>query len=154
MHSYTHKYVEIYSSVESFAEDFVKIRSYLEEVTGVTSNIYRFPGGSSNAISNVDMWEFAEYLESWNVCFYDWNVASGDGSSRQLSVSELVKNSLEGIGSRETSIILLHDAASKRTTVDALPAIIEGIMAMEDTEILPITEDTTPIQHIHRDENY
>ena len=154
MHSYTHKYVEIYSSVESFAEDFVKIRSYLEEVTGVTSSIYRFPGGSSNTISNVDMWEFADYLESWNVCFYDWNVASGDGSSRQLSVTELVKNSLEGVASRETSIILLHDAASKRTTVDALPAIIEGIMAMEDTEILPITADTTPIQHIHRDENY
>ena len=153
MHSYTHKYVEIYGSVESFAEDFVKIRSYLEEVTGVTSSIYRFPGGSSNSISNVDMWEFADYLESWDVCFYDWNVASGDGSSRKLSVDELVKNSLEGIESRETSIILLHDAASKRTTVDALPTIIERIMAMEDTEILPITEETTPIQHIHRDKN-
>lgn len=152
MHSYTHKYVEIYGSVENFAEDFVKIRSYLEEVTGVTSNIYRFPGGSSNTISNVDMWEFADYLESWNVRFYDWNVASGDGSSRQLSVSELVKNSLEGIESRGTSIILMHDAASKRTTVEALPTIIERIMAMEDTEILPITEETIPIQHIHRDE--
>ena len=152
MHSYTHKYVEIYGSVESFAEDFVKIRSYLEEVTGVTSNIYRFPGGSSNSISNVDMWEFVDYLESWDVSFYDWNVASGDGSSRQLSVSELVKNSLEGIESRGTSIILMHDAASKRTTVEALPTIIERIMAMEDTEILPITEETIPIQHIHRDE--
>ena len=152
MHSYTHKYVEIYGSVENFAEDFVKIRSYLEEVTGVTSNIYRFPGGSSNTISNVDMWEFADYLESWNVRFYDWNVASGDGSSRQLSVSELVRNSLEGIESRGTSIILMHDAASKRTTVEALPTIIERIMAMEDTEILPITEETIPIQHIHRDE--
>ena len=153
MHSYTHKYVDIYNSVENFAEDFVKLRSYLEEVTGVTSSIYRFPGGSSNTISNVNMWEFADYLESWDVQFYDWNVASGDGSSRRLSVDELVRNSLEGIESRTNSIILLHDAASKRSTVDALPVIIENILAMENTEILPITEETIPIQHIHRDNN-
>jgi hypothetical protein len=42
----------------------------------------------------------------------------------------------------------MHDAASKRTTVEALPIIIENILAMEDTVILPITEDTVPIQHI------
>ena len=151
MHSYTHKYVELYSSVEDFAEDFVKLRSYLEDVTGVTSNIYRFPGGSSNSISNVDMWEFADYLESWDVQFYDWNVASGDGSSRKLTVDELVRNSTEGIEDRGTTIILMHDAPGKRTTVDALPEIIEKIQAMENTEILPITEETIPIQHIERD---
>lgn len=153
MHSYTHQYAEIYSSVENFAEDFVKLRGYLEEVTGVISNVYRFPGGSSNTISDIDMHEFAEYLESWDVRFFDWNAASGDGGRQLLKVNELVKNSLEGIENRETTIILLHDAAGKPTTVDALPTIIENILAMEDTVILPITEETKPVQHIHMDEN-
>lgn len=153
MHSYTHQYTNIYDSVEAFAEDFVKLREYLEDVTGVTSDIYRFPGGSSNKISDRDMNEFAEYLDSWNVRFFDWNVSSGDGDRRLLTVNELVKNSLEGIGNRETSIILMHDAASKPTTVEALPKIIEGILDMENTEILPITEDTVLVQHINRDSN-
>lgn len=153
MHSYTHKYTDIYESVEAFAEDFVKLREYLEDVTGVTSNIYRFPGGSSNKISTLDMNEFAEYLDSWNVRFFDWNVSSGDGDRRLHTVDEIVKSSLEGIENRETTIILMHDAVGKPTTVEALPKIIESILAMEDTEILPITEDTDLIQHINRDKN-
>lgn len=152
MHSYSHKYADIYDSVENFAKDFVALREYLEDVTGVTSNIYRFPGGSSNSISNVDMYEFAEYLDSWDVCFYDWNVASGDGGHRLMSVDELVANSLEGIENRGTSIILFHDSVNKPTTVEALPKIIENILAREDTVILPITEDTVPVQHIHMDD--
>lgn len=152
MHSYSHKYADIYDSVEDFAEDFVRLREYLENVTGVTSNIYRFPGGSSNTISNVDMHEFAEYLDSWDVRFYDWNVASGDGGHRLMTVDELVSNSLEGIEDRGTSIILLHDSVNKPTTVEALPKIIENILARDNTEILPITEDTVLVQHIHMED--
>lgn len=149
MHSYSHKYAELYQSMEDFANDFVQLRSYLYEVTGVESMFYRFPGGSSNTVSDIDMQEFADYLESQGVQFYDWNIASGDGDSVLLSVDTLVRNSLQGIGENETSIILFHDSGDKRTTVEALPIIIESILAMEDTEILPITEETMPVQHIH-----
>lgn len=151
MHSYSHKYSEIYSSEEAFAEDFVKLRSYLEDVTGVTSDIYRFPGGSSNSVSKLDMHVFIDFLESEDVRFYDWNVSSGDASKTQLSVDQLVKNATEGIKKRSVSVILMHDAVDKATTVDALPIIIEKILAMEDTVILPIAEDTAPVQHIQRD---
>lgn len=149
MHSYSHKYAELYQSVEDFADDFVKLQSYLYEVTGVKSRFYRFPGGSSNTVSAIDMQEFADYLESQNVQFYDWNISSGDGGSKLLSVEALVRNSLEGIEDNGTSVILFHDSADKRTTVEALPIIIENILAMEDTVILPITEETVPVQHIH-----
>lgn len=149
MHSYSHRYDELYRSVEDFADDFVKLQSYLYDVTGVESRIYRFPGGSSNTVSDIDMEEFADYLESQGVQFYDWNISSGDAGSIPLSVDTLVRNSIEGIGENSTSIILFHDSADKRSTVDALPIIIEKILAMEDTVILPITEDTVPIQHIH-----
>ena len=44
-------------------------------------------------------------------------------------------------------MILLHDTGTKYTTVQALPAIIEGLQQMEDTQILPITDETEVIQH-------
>lgn len=149
MHSYSHMYGDIYRSLEDFAEDFHKIQDYLYDITGIRSMIYRFPGGSSNTISKVDIREFAEYLDSQNVEYYDWNISSGDGNSGQLDVRTIVNNSTSNLTKFQTSIILLHDAASKRTTVEALPIIIESILAMENTVILPITEDTEPIQHIH-----
>lgn len=148
MHSYSHKYSEIYASEETFAEDFRKLQDYLEEVTGVKSNVYRFPGGSSNTVSKVDMKMLATFLNEQNVRFFDWNVASGDGSSARLSVDTLVKNSTKGLEEYAESVILLHDSGEKRTTVEALPIIIEKIQAMEDTVILPITDATEPVQHI------
>ncbi|MCR5755854.1 MAG: polysaccharide deacetylase [Acetatifactor sp.] len=153
MHSYSHKYSELYRSVDSFAEDFEKLQSYLFDVTGVKSTIYRFPGGSSNTVSNVSMLDLIDYLDQQGVTFYDWNNASGDGGTRLLSVQELQRNSLKDIEEWHTDIILLHDSADKRTTVEALPMIIESILAMDDTVILPITEDTTPVQHIHTNIN-
>lgn len=150
MHSYSHEYGKIYESVESFAADFQKLQDYLYEVTGVKSTIYRFPGGSSNVVSDIDMQEFADYLEEQGVTFYDWNISSGDGGSVVPSVDELVTNCTKDIRNWNTSIILLHDSGEKRNTVDALPLIIENILALEDTVILPITEDTNPVQHIKK----
>lgn len=148
MHSYSHKYQEIYESEEAFSEDFWKLRDYLYDVTGVESNIYRFPGGSSNTVSNIDMSIFANYLEGQDVVFFDWNIASGDGGSELLDVDTLVNNSTKEIVNWESAIVLLHDSGDKRTTVEALPIIIENILALEDTVILPITEETVPVQHI------
>ena len=60
-----------------------------------------------------------------------------------------MENSMKGIQKRDTTVVLMHDSASKKTTVEALPILIESILAMEDTVILPITENTKPVQHIH-----
>ncbi len=147
MHSYSHKYSEVYQSEESFTEDFVKIQDYVYDITGVRSTIYRFPGGSSNTVSDTPMEQLTAYLESQDVTYYDWNISSGDGGSRILEVEELVDNCTRDITKHKNSVILLHDSAGKHTTVEALPAIIESIMELEDTVILPITEDTEPIQH-------
>ena len=59
-----------------------------------------------------------------------------------------MSNATRGIEKQSVSVILFHDAASRRTTVDALPMVIEKILAMEDTVILPITEDTELVQHV------
>lgn len=153
MHSYSHKYSELYASLDNFKADFEKQRAYLEEVTGLVCQVYRFPGGSSNTVSDVDMHLLADYLDSQGVVFHDWNVASGDGGRVLLDVETLVRNSTADVANWNTAVILLHDSVDKSTTVDALPQIIENIQAMDNTVLLPITEDTEPIQHINRATN-
>lgn len=148
MHSYSHKYKELYESMDSFTQDFARIRDSIYQATGVESVCYRFPGGSSNTVSEIDMHDFIDYLDSQGVEYYDWNVSSGDGGSMKLSTDTLLENCTKDIDTRDTSIILLHDSAEKPTTVEALPDIIENILARPDTVILPITENTRPIHHI------
>ncbi|MBP1585107.1 MAG: polysaccharide deacetylase [Lachnospiraceae bacterium] len=147
MHSYTHIYDEIYASPESFAEDTQRLRTLLEEVTGVTPRFYRFPGGSSNNVSATDVNVLADYLASEDIVYFDWNVSSGDASGNSITSEQIIRNALYGIEDRETTVILLHDTASKWTTVRALPGLIEAIQAMDNTVILPITDDTTVIHH-------
>ena len=108
MHSYSHKYKELYESLDSFTEDFARIRDDIYQATGVESVYYRFPGGSSNTVSNIDMHEFIDYLDSQGVEYFDWNVSSGDGGSRNLPIDTLLENCTEDIDTRDTSIILLH----------------------------------------------
>ena len=148
MHSYSHKYSELYASLDSFKEDTDKLRIFLYETTGVWSGFYRFPGGSSNTVSKADMHELIDYLESSDVTFFDWNVSAGDdkaGANKDTIYANIVNN----VPRFKHCVVLMHDAADKKSTVDALPEIIEALQAMEDTVIVPITEDTLPVQHIN-----
>lgn len=153
MHSTTHEYDKIYASKEAFGKDVEEIRDYLFQVTGVKSWLYRFPGGSSNTVTNVDVHEFIEYLKESDTVYFDWNVSSGDAAKVSLSAETILRNATAGIETRPTSVILFHDMASHRTTVDALPMVIEKLLGMDNVEILPITEETELIQHVKPREN-
>jgi len=148
MHSYSHKYAEIYKNKKAFSQDFDKIYNLLTETTGVEPQFYRFPGGSSNTVSKVDMKVCTEYLKERGVTHFDWNVTSGDANSNGVPVETIVVASTSDIMTRQTSVVLFHDTATKGTTVEALPTVIETILAMEDTAILPITSSTELVQHI------
>lgn len=148
MHSYSHKYSEIYQSVESYAQDLTKLQEFLYDTTGVWCRFCRFPGGSSNEVSKVDMHELIAYLDEQDITYFDWNVSSGDASNSYISTDAIVRNCLAQLSKDEESIILMHDASNKNTTVQALPILIERIQAMENTVIVPITDESEPIQHI------
>lgn len=147
MHSYSHRYNEIYASEDNFGADLLKLQKFIEETTQVTPIFYRFPGGSSNTVSDLPMSEFCDYLTDNGITYFDWNVSSRDANSPMRSVSEIVHNCTVELESFNNAVILMHDAANKDSTVDALPEVIEYIQAMENTEILPITEETVVIHH-------
>ena len=147
MHSYSHKYNALYDSVDSFDEDFSRIQNYLFEVTGQECLFYRFPGGSSNHVSNADMKKFISYLNDRQITYFDWNVSSGDATSQAYTPEELVENVMEDVVKYKTSIVLMHDSSTKASTVKALEPMIKALEGIE-AEILPIDENTTVIQHI------
>ena len=151
MHSYSHKYNEIYQSVESYSEDLSKLQEFLYDTTGVWCRYCRFPGGSSNTVSKVDMHDLIAYLDDQDMSYFDWNISSGDAGSSYISPSEIVRNSTTKLQDYDEAIILMHDASEKNSTVEALPELIEKIQAMDDTKIVPITDDTERIHHISND---
>lgn len=146
MHSYSHVYEDIYQSKEAFVKDVNELQDYLYEVTGTHPQVYRFPGGSSNRASKVPMEELEAYLDEIGVQWYDWNVSSGDATAK-LGKDKIIANCTKGLEGYHQAVILMHDAANKKSTVEALPELIEAILEMEDTVIVPITADTVPIQH-------
>lgn len=150
MHSYSNKYSQIYQSKDAFEEDFNRLRDELYQVTGVESIYYRFPGGSSNQISNVPMSDFIHYLNEQGVIYYDWNISAGDAASNAYSAEEIVANVVDDVVKYKTSVVLLHDASDKSTTVEALVPMIEALNEM-GAEILPIDEDTSVIQYVKAD---
>lgn len=151
MHSYSHKYNEIYQSVDSFAADLSQLQEFLYDTTGVWCRYYRFPGGSSNTVSSVDMHDLIAYLDEQDMSYFDWNISSGDAASTYISPEDIIRNCTGNIRDFDEAMILMHDAANKDSTVEALPALIETIQALDDTKIVPITDDTEPIHHISND---
>ena len=143
MHSFTHDYSELYESLDNFQADLHRLQNHLYKVTGYWCTIYRFPGGSSNSAAKEDMGELAAYLEREHITYYDWNVYGGDDIPPETIVSNIKAN----VEKYDEAIILLHDAADKEETVEALPEVISHIRGLGNTVFLPITKDTTPVQH-------
>lgn len=146
MHSYSNQYSLIYSSKDAFKQDYQKISDYIYGLTGTKSTFYRFPGGSGNAISNVNMIEFINVLNQEQITYFDWNVSAGDAANHYTK-EEVLDNVLEGVAKYKTSVVLLHDNENKSTTVEALGTLIESLKN-QGAQILPIDEDTNIIQYI------
>lgn len=150
MHSYANRYSVIYQSADAFEADYRKLKEYLLEVTGEECKFYRFPGGSSNQISNVPMGELIQFLNTQGAVYYDWNVSAGDAASAAYTADEIVENVTGDVVKYKTSVVLLHDAADKSATVEAIGPLIEALQEM-GAEILPIDENTRVIQSVKAD---
>lgn len=146
IHSYSHKYTQIYESMESFQNDVLSLQAHLKEVTGQDVRLYRFPGGSSNTVSKVPIEECIRFLSENGFTYYDWNATNGDATGRQMATEEMVSSVMNELEKYQNITVLMHDGAGHQQTVDALPAIIEQLQG-QGVQILPITDETKPVQH-------
>jgi peptidoglycan-N-acetylglucosamine deacetylase len=145
VHTTTHQYRQIYSSVESYLTDFQKTAAWIEKETGVKPTLFRFPGGSVNTY-NLPISEMliSEMLRR-GYLYFDWNVSSGDAST-SVTTDEIVSNVLSGVAARdgEKAVVLMHDGRGKKDIQYALPHIIESLEA-SGKELLPLTNTVKPI---------
>ena len=147
MHSYSHKYSEIYSSREAFETDLDKIHSLIYNETGIDTMLYRFPGGSANTVSRQPMSQFADILHSHGYEYYDWNIYPGDSTGRAYPKEAIVSGILGNISEYRAAIILLHDSDTHGSTVEALPEVIEGLLA-QNVQFCVMDANTPAIQQI------
>ena len=130
LHSYAHKYSVVYSSESAFMDDLDKIGQVVEGQIGYVPCFVRFPGGSSNTISrNYSkgiMSTLSQDLPAKGYQYYDWNADSGDGEGD--STQEIIAKSCS-YDNYTNIVLLMHDAAAKTSTVEALPTVIEYYQA-------------------------
>ena len=128
VHSYTHRYREIYGSVEAFLEDFYAMHSLIKEATGVNPDIFRFPGGSINSYNTATYGEIIAEMKRRGFTYYDWNVSAADTAAGATARS-IHDNVLKQAADHSRAIVLLHDGGGKSQTVKALDGIIRDLKA-------------------------
>lgn len=149
MHSYSHNYDQIYSSVDAFGKDIKELQEMLYEITDVKPVIYRFPGGSSNSCAG-DIKPYIQYINKEGLLYFDWNALSGDAVNFNLSPESLNQNILTDVKKQKVSIVLMHDLAEAENTVKSLDSLIKTLKK-EGYQILPITKYTQQIHHVSVD---
>lgn len=126
-HSYSHDF-NVYENFDTYFADMDSIQQIIKQYTGHRTPLIRFPGGSSNRVAAKRfqrdiMPDLTEEVQRRGYQYVDWNLDSHDAAGRNVSVARLVRNSCHA---DQTHIcLLMHDAPGKRTTVEALPAIID-----------------------------
>lgn len=150
MHSYSHVYQDFYASQDSFADELTRLNDLIYNVTGTKSQIFRFPGGSSNQVSALPIETYIKYLNENDIQYYDWNALSGDAVTSGLSPEQLVDNIMNDVEKNQDSIVLMHDLQTTHATVESLQLLIDTLKS-EGYEILPIDENTPLIQHVSCD---
>lgn len=131
LHTYSHNYSEIYSSVDAYYQDLNRIAELCLQQIGYIPSYIRFPGGSSNTVSKRYSPGIMSYLIEDVITqgyqYYDWNANSGDGSGT-LDVADITMYAT--LSNANNIVLLLHDANGKHTTVEALPGIIEHYQSL------------------------
>lgn len=150
LHSFSHVYTDVYESLDAFKNEIQLLRELIYDVTGEKCNIFRFPGGSSNQVSQLPIGEYVKYLNEEEIKYYDWNALNGDAVEKELTPEELVDNIMIDVSHNQDSIVLMHDLQTTHATVESLQLLIDTLKS-NGYEILPIDEKTPLIQHVPYD---
>lgn len=147
IHSYTHNYKLIYSSVSAYFDDLNKMNDKIKTITGSDTKLLRFPGGSSNTISSFNkgiMTTLVKEVTNAGYHYFDWNVDSSDAWSARNS-NDVYNNVINNL-KKGTNIVLMHDLSSNEKTINILEKIIKD--AKEKGYIFEnITMNTKEIHH-------
>lgn len=130
VHSMTHNYSKVYTTVDGFFNDLTQIEDIVYGETGDKPKIMRFPGGSTNHSSwsyggNTFMKEkLIPQVIKRGYIYFDWNSCGNDAIAVNPTKDYIIQSVFTGIQNKKNVVVLLHDSNYK-WTMDALPEIIE-----------------------------
>lgn len=144
IHSYSHKYNEIYKSEEAFFKDVDKVNNRIKRITGEYSHILRFAGGSSNTVSKFNkgiMTRLSKEVELRGYKYFDWNVSSSDTTTKDSAkIANTVIKSLR----KGNNVILQHD--TNYGSVKAVEQIIKYGLS-HDYVFAPLNITSPTVHH-------
>lgn len=107
-HTYHHAIRNgLYNNESSFVNDVEELEKYLEKNVGVTTNLVRFPGGSSQSGPLKD--KILEKLRNKGYGYVDWTCYTGDGSSKLLQEKGTYDWFISTLGNQKKAVLLMHD---------------------------------------------
>ena len=132
-HSFSHNYKILYPGnsvdVNKFMSELNETNEIMKSVLGKNFNarVIRMPGGymSRRYYRDPNLKALDEAFAKDNIVSIDWDAETGDATGRHYTVEQYVQNSAKNINNLNHVILLMHDAAAKKETVQALPAIIK-----------------------------
>ena len=146
VHTLTHQW-NIYDSVESYWNDFNAMQDIILKQTGKTTNILRFPGGTSNRKAKVGMSNIVREVDAKGYKYFDWNVSvedSGACAYKKDAKSCVISYFKTYLKPNRSNIVLMHDI--KSFTANALDEMISYAKSRGYT-FKPIDENTEPIHY-------
>lgn len=138
-HTYSHAiFYGLYRNTTTFINDVKKQENLIKEYTGVTTNIVRFPGGSSTAGSLK--YSIIEELRKMNYGWVDWSAQDGDGG--ELNSTTQAWNYFVNSINENIEVVLFHDYSN--ITLSILPKAIEYLQN-NNYILLPLFYDSVAI---------
>lgn len=124
-HGYSHVYGDIYSSPEAVLAEYNKAKETVANILGVNydGHLFRFPGGSTGGKYAKIKAEAKNILDENNIAYVDWNALSSDSAGAKTK-EDLIENTKNTVGEKQSVVILMHDAGDKILTYEALKDII------------------------------
>jgi N-acetylmuramoyl-L-alanine amidase len=138
IHCDIHNYGALYQSVDSYIADFEQARQTVWEVTGVESNLFRFPGGSVNAYNKTFGTAIANEMIARGYTYFDWNAGLEDASSRDKTSAEMLATGLSSTLGRKKIVFLAHDTVEN--TVVCLDELLDGFSEYKMEVLTPEVE--------------
>lgn len=145
VHTYSHKYKDIYSSKQAFFEDYDKMDNIIYRATGKKSKVMRFPGGSNTGYNEQIRTELIQELNKRGVIYYDWNAYDGDNDGYEGH--SLIQRAVQESSYTDKSILLMHDTPNKGSVITGVPTIVSELQSL-GYMFKPLNETVEPIQFI------
>ncbi len=146
IHTATHVFEDVYSSEEAYFADLYRMQDVIFSYTGQRPTLLRFPGGSSNTISQFNpgiMTRLTQLVTAHGFRYFDWNVDSDD-AGRAQNADKVYRNVISGIEEHEVAVVLQHD--TKHFSIQAVEAIIQWGLA-NGYRFLPLSSDSPECHH-------